>query len=147
MTLKTQIIILVLVIVGAFSLGRYTAGKTVVKTETKTVQQDTQQDQNVHTIQKTITVHEKDGTTETIVTTDTKKDTVTNTETNVKTVDTEKITYPESKTNVSLTIGTGVSNLSPVYGVQVTHEILGPLTVGMYAQTNKTVGLSLGITF
>lgn len=40
---------------------------------------------------------------------------------------------------------TGV--LKPVYGISVSKQIIGPFTVGGFALTNGTIGVSVGLNF
>lgn len=59
--------------------------------------------------------------------------------------DRTKVNVGRSKVNLSLLGGTDFSR--PVYGLHVSKELIGPISVGLFGLTNKTVGLSLGINF
>jgi hypothetical protein len=39
------------------------------------------------------------------------------------------------------------TGLTPVYGVSVSKQVLGPATVGAFALTNGVVGVSIGVNF
>jgi len=149
MNTKYKIIISIVVVVTAFAAGRYSAPKipdshivtTTVVDDKKEVKQDDHK--------KTVIVKTPDGTTTTTIT---DEDVVTTQD--VKDTDQHvdaTITAPKtSKLNVSALVGTpftGPNPFQPVYGVSVTKEVLGPISVGVWALTNSTVGVSLGWDF
>lgn len=54
----------------------------------------------------------------------------------------------KAKTNISALAGIDVtSRPQPIYGISVTREFIGPITVGAWGMTNGVVGLSVGINF
>lgn len=64
--------------------------------------------------------------------------------------DTKQTLVAKSSTiNVSALVANDFSRglISPTYGVSISKEIVGPITVGLFGLTNSTVGLSLGINF
>lgn len=110
--------------------------------EKKVVQTVKDQDKNV------VRVREKrpDGTV------------VTRTEVNTKTTERSKTdeSREQEKTktvqrgasmNLSLLAGKRLDDLSqpPVYGVAVSRAVLGPISLGLWGLTDKTVGVSLGV--
>ncbi len=62
----------------------------------------------------------------------------------------ETLTIPVRKTtNISALVANDFSKrlIEPVYGLSVSKEVLGPITVGVFGFTNTTVGVSVGISF
>lgn len=132
-------------VVLAFATGRFL---TPVKIETKVVEvekKQTETEKDKHKETTTVTTEKPDGTktTETKTTEDT---------TNHRTSDTTKTsdsdttkTYGGSKTGI-YALG-GLSGGIPTYGLAVTRQLLGPISVGGWALTNGTIGVSLGLEF
>lgn len=148
MDTKTKVILSVVVVTVAFAFGRYTAPSDTVKTkETQQTDTNTQTDT---TTKKTTTIEEdpsgkKKTTIEEDTTTTTKKE-------KNKTTNIEQSVTPSNKDilNVSALVATdgfSLSNITPVYGVSVTKNLLGPITVGAFGLTNKTIGVSIGVNF
>lgn len=56
---------------------------------------------------------------------------------------------PRKNLNVSALVGNDFSRgvFKVVYGVSVSKEVLGPVTVGIYGLTSGTVGVSIGLNF
>lgn len=135
MSTKTKIIVSLIVVAVAFVAGRRSAPEKV-----KTVQ-----------VEKVVTVVErkvirikknKDGSEETEIIVDKKKDSKTDTITKENPTKT-------STTNISLLAGTSSpkSDIEFVYGVSASKELIGPITLGAWVLTNKSVGLSIGLNF
>lgn len=64
--------------------------------------------------------------------------------------DTKQTLVAKSSTiNVSALAANDFSRglISPTYGISISKEIVGPITIGLFGLTNSTVGLSLGINF
>lgn len=105
--------------------------EVVTKTETKVVDR-------VLTITKI--VKQPNGETDTTITTDETKNTsiASSTKTPLKKV-----------TNISALMGMNFEATVPrqVYGISISREILGPMTLGIYALTNRTIGVTIGIDF
>lgn len=57
----------------------------------------------------------------------------------------EKVNIGRPRYGLSVLVGTDFSN--PVYGLHVNKELLGPITVGVFGLTNKTLGVSIGLNF
>lgn len=162
MSTKVKVIIVVASLGTAFALGRYTV-PTKIKTEIKTVEviktitvKDTSADKKVHKETTTTESTKKDGTkeTKTIVVEDSdfKKDT-----TIVKKDDDKKTSDDKSETtktgsrlNISALAGapislSGLGNFT--YGLHISRDLIGPVSVGLWGMSDSTFGLSVGLTF
>lgn len=153
MTLKSKILALVGGLLIAFALGRYSApgGQSTASTSTTTQTQTTDTTKNRDTHKHTQVTHTKDAdgkeTTVTVVDEDT---TVVTDKKQDKVTDEKKTEVVQARKtlNVSALAGVDVRDLTtPVYGVSVTKEIAGPITIGAFGLTNGVVGISLGISF
>ena len=127
-----------------FFLG-FIEGKSLKPSVTTSAKTDIQQDKDTHTQTKTVTVKEPDGKVETTTTTDT---VITAKTTETKDVQTT-VTPQKSKINVSAMAGYDFfhPSLQPTYGLSVSKELLGPITVGAFGLTNGTLGVTVGINF
>jgi hypothetical protein len=148
---KTQIIILGVSCLICFATGRFFAGKSEVKTEQKIAENKVvDQDKDTHTHTVTVTTKAKDGTTKITQTQDSDTIDVKDTDTIIQS-DTKTDTIPPKTnlTNVSALVGNNFGNglFAPVYGVSVTHQVLGPFTVGAYGLTSGIIGVSVGVNF
>lgn len=145
MDLKNKIFIGIGYTALIFAIGRYTVQKpTTDILETQQVQQT--EDKHINT-KKTVTETKKPDGTDTIVTVinqtveDEKKDKIDTT-----------VQIKEKPVNkpLSLAILAGADYgqpLKPVYGLSVSKEILGPITIGVFGLQNKTIGISIGLNF
>lgn len=145
---KTRVIILLVALSVAFEVGRQTAQVSVTKTTTQEQSQDNIKEViRIHTV--TVTDKQPSGVEQTTTTTDTTA--------KVKEVATDSKTTQETKTvasklqgiNASVLVAPHVSDFSApyTYGIAVNKQVLGPFTIGAFALTNQTYGLSLGVTF
>lgn len=137
---RYKMLIIVSLIGLAFILGRYSVQTDIEKDKTKQTNTDTKTNKKT----KTIVNKNKDGSsTEVTVideTTETKKET--NSSSSVV------ITKNKSKFSVSALVGANsIRNIKPIYGVSVSKEIFGPITIGAWGLDNKTLGVSVGINF
>lgn len=148
----TKILIAIAVLVAAFAVGRYTAPEKV-KIETKVVEIEKQVVVHDTTTKKKVThivITHPDGTKEeTTITEDItkEKDKTSNThEDKQETVKEE--TKSSSKLTLSALAGVHVSS-SPdlVYGGMVSKQVLGPISIGLWGLTDKSVGASVGVSF
>lgn len=148
MDTKTKVIASVVVVATAFAFGRYTAPSDTVKTK-ESQQTDTNTQKNTETKKKTVITEDPSGkkvtTIEEDTTTTTKKDKTTNT--NI-----DQTITPSSKDilNVSALVATdgfSLTNITPVYGLSVSKNFIGPITVGAFGLTNRTIGISVGLNF
>lgn len=117
---------------GVMTAKNYIKPNIIVKTDTKVLD---------HTVTVIKTVKEPNGVVETTTTVDDDKTT---------SIDTlSKIQDPTKDTTIALSYGMDFSDTipRPVYGVQASKKFIGPLSLGVYALTNKTIGLSIGYSF
>lgn len=96
----------------------------------------------VVTIEHTVTVTQEtkkpDGTTNTTTTTtEDKKQAATHNESKP---------VVQSTTSIHALAGMDV-NFKPVYGLEVSKQLLGPIEVGAWGMTNGTIGISVGVRF
>jgi len=128
-----------LALVAAFAAGRYL---TPTKVETKIVTVEVEK-KHEETKTKTTTVKKPDGTTTTTTESDTKVDTNTTTNSKSDTIVEHKV----GTLNISALAGADVTIPRLVYGLSVTKSIIGPVTIGLWGLSNKTVGGSIGFQF
>lgn len=151
MTVRTYGIVLGLLVIS-FAAGRYSLRSPEIKTK-DTVKTDIKKeiDRDIHTQTIVTTIKTSDGTIKTVQTIDTVSDTKTKIDTaksETKTSDIIPLRY--GTINVSGLVGNDFStswNLKPIYGVSVTKEFLGPITLGGYGLTNGVLGISIGLNF
>lgn len=152
------------ILLGGVAIGRYTLpAKVVTKTETqivtqvvtKTVEVDKTDYHKNKVLVETVTT-KPDGTVvrkrEFLDKSEIVKDDRTNTDTNSNsstTTHTESSkTYANDKGSVRALVARNMDHISEdIYGVGVEKKILGPFTLGAFGLTDKTLGLSLGMTF
>lgn len=162
MSTKVKVVIVVALVAGAFAGGRYLT-PVKIKTEIKTVEvvktvivKDKTSDKEVHKTTTTIDSVKPDGTKTTTTTvvedSSTKQDTKTDiVKDGTKTETTKKeVTKTSSRLNISALGGAPISIHgleTPVFGLHVSKDILGPVSVGIWGLTDKTFGLSVGLTF
>lgn len=146
---RIKVLLIVLALLSAFAVGRYTAQKSAVKTVVdNTTKTDIKSDKETHRETTTTTEKQPDGTTKTITKivedSNTKKETNSKSETHVD----QTVTTPKTNTlNVSALVGADIKTLTPVYGASVSKQFLGPVTIGAFGLTNGTVGASIGVNF
>lgn len=148
MLTKTEAAIITVGLIAAFAFGRYSAQQTPAKTEVVTT--DVKENQNVDDKKKTTTTETKkpDGTVTTVTTVD--EDTTTKTNETEDSITKTQVTPPKaSKLNVSVLGANDFSRglLAPAYGLSVSKEVLGPVTVGVFGMMNGVVGISVGLDF
>jgi hypothetical protein len=139
------IVSIVSLLVGA-AIGRYSVDTPkIVKTD-QIVEQE-KKDTTTHTQTKTEEVKEPTGEVKTVTTTDTVTET--------KTADSKQekdsaVTTPQKHgtLNLSALAGVRIDNPTiPLYGISVTKEFLGPVTIGLFGMSNGIVGVSIGLNF
>ena len=146
MTIKTQIIILTSTAVLAFASGRYSNTRPEVKTQT-VIQADVKQNEDKKVNETVVETKKPDGT----VTTVTKIN-------ENDATDTDETIHEQQSTEVKSTAGkwtiSGLASANVVhpqtgltYGLGVTRQLIGPVSVGAFGFTNGVVGVSLGVTF
>lgn len=131
----------------SFAAGRYL---TPVKTEIKTVEVEKKQTntaQEKHQNTTTVTTEKSDGTkvteTHTTIDTDTQRHATLNREGETQTIS----TYSGAKTRIQAVVAPNIETRTITYGVDITRNVLGPVTAGVILLTNGTVGVSLGLEF
>lgn len=147
MSLKHKILFISMGLLGVFYLGRYTAQKPKVESETsKSVDSNTKKTSNKHKV-TVITKDCKTGQEVTTITED--ENSITDKNKSSTTTSSEVITpIKPSFLNVSALVGTSVHTIGiPTYGISVTKQLLGPVTIGAYGMTDGVIGLSLGWNF
>lgn len=142
--MKYQIIIgLVLLGIG-FGAGHYfTPTKIITKTETVVKTNDIIHD-HIKTIIRTIT--NPDGTTDSTTTIDNNSVEVKNSssESNSSSV----TTYEKPQWKAQGLVGLNFDNTTiPIYGVGIERRIIGPISAGLWGNTNKEAGLSVSLEF
>lgn len=62
---------------------------------------------------------------------------------------TSTVSAVRNRTNISLLISNDFSRsrITPDYGMAFSREVLGPVTIGLFGLTNKTLGVSVGLNF
>lgn len=156
MSTKVKVIIVIVGLVTAAAVGRWTAPEKV-RVETKTVEVEkestkTNIDKDVKKITTTTTTKKPDGTVSTTTVTtseDTSKINRDKEDDKTVTSDTVKeVTRSSSKLILSAMAGASVTSLSTsIYGGSIQKSVLGPITVGAWGMSNGTAGLSLGLLF
>jgi uncharacterized membrane protein len=146
--MNNKIIVVAFIATAALSffLGK---NSVEVKETSNTKIEDTKQidkDSHVKVVQTTTKKPDGEETTTTVTTRDT--------ETHIE--DTKKVDEVISKIvennrpklNISLLVSAKPElPLIPVYGVSINKEVLGPITVGAFLLTNRTIGASIGLNF
>lgn len=141
----------VLAVLVVFAAGRYSNRLSPVTSNKQidTVKSDKNQDVETNTKTTITTTKKPDGTTTTvkqidqIVSNKTKTD-----QTDNKVSQDSSVPQKASVLNVSALVSPGFeSGLKMAYGVSVTKEVLGPITVGGFGLTNGVIGLSVGLDF
>jgi len=140
MSIKTQIGIAAVLTVVAFAVGRYSVTQT---TTTKQAEVHVDLDKRTHT--ETVITKAPDGTT----TEHTVTDTTLSKDTTKKVAEASKTEAKSgSKLNISLLVGQDFTTVKqPAYGISVSRELIGPVTLGLWGMNNGAVGLSLGVNF
>lgn len=137
---KTQEVLALICFCASFGLG-YGYRNAQITTTTDQVAEV----KDNHTVITTVTTKTPAGDVKTVKTVDSN--------TKSKSTENKQINAPSSPTkrlNVSALAGVDLSNLRavvPVYGVSVTKQVLGPVTVGAFGLTNGVIGVSLGMEF
>jgi hypothetical protein len=152
MDTKYKIIAAVVLLLGAFAFGRFSAPEKV-KIQTVEVEKKTEDKQAASHDDKVTTitqVQKPDGTkTTTTVIADVKDVHVDDKKTDdVTKTETKEIDRSSAKVTVSALMGVNITNPGvPMYGISISKPILGPITVGVFGFQNGLVGASVGLTF
>lgn len=130
----------VVVVIVAFYAGKYSAPEKV-RVETVRVEVEKKVDKEQR--KKVVIKENKDGSKETTIVVDTsvKENTKANSESSVKEV------ISRSRINISLLAGATIPLSPPIFGISAQRDFIGPITIGAWGLTNRTIGLSLGLNF
>lgn len=137
MSLKYKLLILLALLAVSFSFGRYSVqGKQVTQS-----QETSNTGERIHTV---TVVTEEHGKKVTQVT----EDAVVNTISKEIVKSTLQVVPKRSVLNVSV-LGGVLLQTRPelVYGLSVSKEFVGPLTIGMFGLSDGILGLSIGVNF
>lgn len=146
--MKYKIIAVLVGLAVAFAAGRYTSPQSETKEETTTKEKEVDKSKKTHKIIKTETITLPNGEKHTIVTEEDSSETETHKNESSQTQVKTEIQYKKDTLNISALAGVDIRNsYKPVYGVAVTKQLLGPVTLGAFGLTNGTVGVSVGISF
>lgn len=143
MNTQFKVLIAVVALAISFASGRFLS-PTKTRTETKVVEVEKVVVKVEHVV---TTIRENpDGTKETIIVADTKTDSQSS---RTVTDSIKEVIGKRNTLNVSVLAGIQLplNTSSLVYGASLTKEVLGPITIGGWALTNKTVGISVGLNF
>ena len=126
-------VLLAVYLAGVMTAKSYIKPDVVTKTETRVVD---------HTITVIKTVKQPNGGVETTTTIDDNR--VTKAATTVK-----DPCKPPYKANIALSYGLDFRDIipKPVYGLHISEQFIGPVSLGIYLLTSKTVGVSVGYSF
>lgn len=142
---KTKVIIVSAGLLTAFAVGRYTAPSPNLK-EKESISTDITKNENISTKKETTITETPDG----------KKITKIDEETTTKTKEKEdqlekldlSITTKKSIVSVNALVGYDFTRGPvPTYGLAISKEFLGPITLGAWGLTNGTIGVSVGVNF
>lgn len=148
--LRTLLISLGVIVLLSFAFGRWSTPKrTEIKEKEKSSKEHVEQHEK-DTDFEVIKIKRPDGTTI--------EKRVRKTKDKSKEVDKEKKSKEKStlvitngsKTFINVMIGKSLSNFttSPLsYGLHVGTSLIGPINIGVYGTTEKTVGITLGVSF
>lgn len=157
MTTKFKVITSVSVIVVAFAFGRYSAPekikieKQIVEVEKKT--KDTESEKNKHKHTKVTEIVRPDGTKETTteIIEDSQSEHKSNetAERDKTTSESKEVTKSGAAVRVMIMSGIDVTNIKsmPFYGANISANVLGPISIGLFGLTNGTGGGMIGISF
>lgn len=148
MTIQYKVIGCLVALLAAFAVGRFTgrpSAPAVHTIETLQTESETKTNKDTH---KTTVITKKPGgeetttiTEDTVTTADRKRDSVAHLD--------QTVTPPRvAPLNLSILAGVDPTNsFKPVYGLSLSKQVLGPITVGVFGLTNHNVGVSLGLNF
>lgn len=148
MTIQYKVMGCLVALLAAFAFGRYSAkpsAPAVHTIETTKTESDTKVNKDTH--KTTVITKKPDGaetttiTEETVTSADRKTDSVAHID--------QTITPPKvAPLNLSVLAGIDPHNsFKPVYGLSISKQVLGPITVGVFGLTNNNFGVSLGLNF
>lgn len=142
MNTKIKVLVAIIAILAVFAAGRYSV-QSITKTEI--VQIDEKKKEDIKEDTHTVIVKNPDGTTTTTI------DSHVDTSRTDTTKTTDKIvqqTNTRKTLNVSLLSSYNlVSPATLDFGLSISKEVLGPVTVGLWGMKSGIVGVSVGLNF
>lgn len=146
METKYKVIISTVVIVGSFAAGRYSAPISVKEKEKTDVSTN-----KVEKVKKKVVKEKTTKPDGTIVERTTKEDINTVSEkTKEKTETSKDVEGRRDLVNISLLGGWSFYNQQPIYGLYVSKNVLGPITLGAFGLTqmgqNNIFGVAVGLS-
>lgn len=156
MTTKLKVILSLVALLSAYSVGRWSAPEKIVeKIKTVEVIKEVKVKETDKERHKKVTITETtrpDGTVEktTVITDDRSSSTTSNTNTDSNTTMESSKEVINSSSRVTIMALAGVNPTAvgvPMYGAYIGKPILGPITLGAWALSNPSFGLGLGLTF
>jgi hypothetical protein len=150
MSLKTQAIAALILVLTSFAVGRYSVQQPpAIKTQEVTKVQETEnQAKDTHTQTKTVVDKLPTGEVKTTTVTDTTVLTKTKeTDNTVQTLQQTVVPTSRPKLNVSALLAYDYHSGGVAYGLSVQKEVLGPIAAGLYGLNNGTIGVSIGLDF
>jgi FtsZ-interacting cell division protein ZipA len=151
MSTKVKVIIAVIVLAVTFATGRWSASQKTTKTTEQVTQTDVKADvKDTHTKTTITETKQPTGVDTTVTVIDQVQDDKSTENDNTKTQIQQTVT-PTSKSKLNISV-LGAEDFSkgftePTYGLSISKEVLGPLTVGAFGLMNGTVGISVGLDF
>lgn len=139
-------------LIGTFALGRYT-GPEKVRTETKIVEVEKKtkkSETEKHKETEVVEITHPDGTKEkkTKIVEDANRKTAEKDESKKSQDSSTEITRSGGKLYIQGLAGLDRFNIiAPIYGISISREILGPISVGGWGLSNGAFGVSLGLSF
>lgn len=144
MTIKDKIILGLLALVVSFAAGRFTATKPNVTTQTVTNEdKDIKKDVND---EKVTTITEK-STGEKQTTIVEKKTTSVVTDDKIASKTDTKVVNSQQTTSIVGMVGIDYHTKERAYGLGVSHDFVGPVSLGVFGFTNGVIGVSIGVRF
>jgi hypothetical protein len=149
--MKNKIIIGSFLLLVSFAFGRYSASYMTSKSSSTTTSDTQIEDQSltkIHTVIVTLEKPNGDKQTTEIIDDNTIKNDKKDEESTNKTQTEKTQGEGNTKYNLSVFAVTSVKKLEePNYGLEVSKEILGPITMGVFGINNGQIGVSIGINF
>jgi hypothetical protein len=151
MDIKHIIIGGVVIAVVAFGFGRYSVNQPTITQSEQIKEKEVQHVDTKQDVKKVTTIVKKpDGEETTTITEDSNTDTKDNTNT-LTNENLQTKTEAAAHDTLNLSALAGINYQQPqqglIYGVSVTKELIGPITIGAFGFTNGLVGGSIGISF
>lgn len=143
MNYKTIAAISIVLALGGYAVGRYLQPPEVVTKEVEKIKEVEVVKRDVKTIIKEVV--RPDGSKETVTTID--ESTRENTRRQTDTAKEVTVAPAKPQWKAGATVKASLTNVLPVYGVQIERRILGPFYVGVQGWTDSTVAVGISMEF